>query len=661
MSRRRSLLHAAVFGCSLLMLLLAGCPVISPPTGSEGTGEAKLVPFDSSGDLLSYFKQQASARYSSRGAGFFGLLGAPTAAEDAQGSSNEGAGDDNYSTTNVQEVGVDESDVFKSDGAYFYVARDASLRIVDAVPADGIGEVGRLDLTARVDALYLVDSTVITLGTQYGGYDGDVPEILIWPPYYGGSEVVISQIDVSDPASPTLVKEVTLDGSAVSSRLVNGRLIVVLTVAPQLPANPTPLNISTMTLDDVMPKMRSGNEAAEAVPWNRWLRPASPDGYNMTTVMTLDAADVENVIESVAVLANAGTIYASPDALYLTDAEYDPDDNYREVTAIHKLTFGEDGAARYTASGAIPGRLLNQFSLGEYDGYLRAATHVNNFGAFPMGMGGADIAVAVSGGAPSTVTVADATAQVIATQPYNAVYVLGENGAQLEVVGLVDGLAPGEQIHSARFMGERGFLVTFVKVDPLFALDLSDPTNPEVVGELKIPGYSDYLHPLGDDHLIGVGNSVVPASFGGVWWNKLQLSLFDVSDLTNPTLVQQLEVGGFRSWADARDTHKAFTLVERDGQTLLALPSHLTPVDTPVEVWANPEFEGVLCFSVDAATGFTELGRISSVVGDSPYGWWMTWQRAAFIGDALYAITADGVRAAAISDFGTTHEMAFTD
>ena len=466
--------------------------------------------------------------------------------------------------------------------------------------------------------------------------------------------------------NPTLVKEVTLDGTRVSSRLVNDRLIVVLTVVPDLPSNPTPLTISIMTLDDVMPKMRSGDDAADAVPWDRWLRPESPDGYNMTMVMTLDAADIENVIESVAVLANAGTIYASPEALYLTDADYDPDDNYREVTAIHKLTFGEDGAARYTASGAIPGRLLNQFSLGEYDGYLRAATHVSNFGDFPMGMNGEDIAVAVSsassGSSDADVAVDDATAQSITSEDYNAVYVLGESDAELAVVGLVDGIAPGEDIHSARFMGERGFLVTFEKVDPLFVLDLTDPENPQVVGELEVPGYSDYLHPLGDNYLIGIGNSVVSSGFGGVWWNKLQLSLFDVSDLTNPTLVQQLEVGGFRSWSDVRDTHKAFTLIEREGQTLLALPSHLTPDETTSEIWADYSFNGALCYTVDPDCGFTELGRLESVAGDqATYGWWTDWQRAAFIGDVLYTLSADGVRGAAISDFETTYTVTFEE
>ncbi|MGD8451650.1 MAG: beta-propeller domain-containing protein [Phycisphaerae bacterium] len=659
MSRPFRPFAVAFLGISLsLALLVGGCPQ-TPGGGSSGAAELK--PFDSAGDLLSYLKQQATARRSFN-FGIAPLAGGAELATDAD-NSEQGTGDGtvaggDYSTTNIQEIGVDESDVFKSDGTYFYIADGDVLRIVQADPLAELAERATLNLDSRIDSLYLFGDTVITLGTLYGGYGDDEPEILIWPPYYASSTAVITQIDVSDPANPTVLARVELDGVLVSSRLTNGRLIVILTVQPDLPDTPTRLAVSTLTLDDVMPKIRRDAQEAEAVPWENWLRPASPDGCNMTAVMTLDAADIETVVESVAVLANAGTIYASPDALYLTDADYDPDDNYRQLTVVHKLAFDEDGAARYVASGSVPGRLLNQFSLGECEGYLRLATHVDNFSLFPVG---AAFSTAVSS-ASDGVAVDDLdTAQAITSGvPYNGVYVLGQVEDRLEVAGFVDGLAPNEEIHSARFMGDRGFLVTFQKVDPLFVLDLADPANPQVVGELKIPGYSDYLHPLGEDHLLGVGNSVVPAGWGGVWWNKLQLSLFDVSDLTNPTLVQQIEVGGFRSWSDVRDDHKAFTLVTRGEQTLLALPAELTPDSAGPESWTAPEFRGVLCFDVDVASGFTELGRLAAV-GEAYEYWWTPWCRAALIGDVLYTLTTDGVRAAPLGDFAATQTVTFVE
>ena len=655
---------ATILGFIVFTVSMAGCPFLDsllPGTGQDTEkGPAKLIPFESSQDLLSYFRQQASARFANRnGGGFLGVGGsanAPMAAEDSQGvGESTTANSDDYSTTNLQETGVDESDVFKSDGTHFYIAEGHKLRIVLANPAEDMVEVSSLDLGSRIDSLYLYDSTVIALGTEYPnsyGYGPGGPEIMMWPPYYHGTDVVVYQIDVSQPDNPTISKQIELDGSLVSSRLTNDRLIVVLTIMPELPDNPSPDNIGQMTLEEVMPKVRrsGGSEEVEIAPWNRWLRPASPDGYNMAAVVTLDASNVETMIDSVSVLANAGTIYASTEALYLTDAKYDPQDNFREKIAIHKFAFDDNGAAQYVASGSIPGRLLNQFSLGEYDGYLRVATHIRGLGAF-VGTGFAeavDDAVASDGRSQRQNTDVN--------PPYNAVYVLSEADAKLDVVGWVDGIAPNEQIYSARFMNTHGFLVTFRQIDPLFVLDLSDPLNPKVVGELKIPGYSDYLHPLGDTHLIGVGRSMTETQWGGTFPDAVQLSLFDVSDWTNPTLVQQISVGGQGSYSEVSQTHKAFTLIEREGQTLLAIPAILTEEGNLNA--CCPEFAGVLCYSVDTSTGFTELGRVASI--GRQVGWWPLWQRAAFIEDALYALTPEGVRAVRLADFNTTYETTFS-
>lgn len=663
--------HAATCAAlGLLTLLITGCPNIVPGTGGD-SGPAKLVPFQSAQDLLSYFKQQANARVNrgaerGLGGGGWEAFGgaAPTAAGDQAGTEDaiDTADTGDFSTTNVQEVGVDESDVFKSDGTYFYIAKENSLRIVQADPPEEMAEVGRIDLDMRVDELYLAGSSVIALGTEYGGYGLQRPEIMIWPPYYRASTGMICQVDVSDPTDPTLTGQIELDGSLVSSRLINGRLITILTIVPELPPNPNPISIGLMELDAVMPKMRRSGGEEEVVPWQRWLHPVSPDGCFMTAVVTLDASDIETVIESVAILANAGTIYASTEALYVTDAEYDPQDNFREKTAIHKFDFNDDGAAQYVASGSVPGRLLNQFSLGEYEGYLRVASHVATTGWFgDFGLGVDDVGVAVADTAKPVNEQAD-TGDVLPPPnfdpdpPYNAVYVLGQTGGDLTVTGFVDGIAPDEQIYAARFMGTRGFLVTFRRIDPLWVLDLSDPENPQVMGELEIPGYSEYLHPLGDSHLIGVGRSVEviePWDFEEP--AAVQLSLFDVSDWTDPQPVQQITIGGAHSYSEISQTHKAFTLIERDGQTLLALPVRLTPDDTSWIEWVDPEFFGVVCFEVDPATGFTELGRVAAVEGQ--YDWWTSWCRAAFIENALYAITPAGVRASTLPDFAVTHEV----
>jgi inhibitor of cysteine peptidase len=652
-------------------LILGGCPTTNGP--SNQPADSKLVPFNSKEALLSYFQEQAveQTRVRNRGGWFLwgtSLDAAPGAVTGEYASAEgdaAGGGSAGYSTTNLQEEGVDESDVFKQDGNYFYVAKDQTLRIVQAKPAENLAEVGRLELNAYAESLYLSGKTVIALGTQVdgtpagaGGWGGT--EIMIWPPYYRRAKTSVIQIDVTDPANPTITHRLELDGSLVSSRLTNGRLIVVLTVVPDLPSGATPAGIRQMTLAQIMPKVQvSGGEAADAIPWNNWLHPEAPDGCATSAVITLDAANVETIVESVAVLANAGTIYVSPAALYLTDSEYDPSDNYRENTVIHKFTFGEDGAARYAASGTVPGRLLNQFSLGEYEGNLRVATH-------RVGDGGGvlwrDVVVTMagSGDAATSVDAAppdSAQAQTNPQEPDNAVFVLGQSADSLDILGSVANFGTNEQIYAVRFIADHGFVVTYRQMDPLFVIDLGDPANPHLVGELQAPGFSDYLHPLGSDYLIGVGHATDQTEWGGTGVKGIQLSLFDVSDWTNPQVVQQLSLGSWGSESDVSYTHKAFALIERDGQTLIAIPAILTTDSGGY--YYDWGFAGVLCYSVDPAAGFTELGRLASV--GQQVGWWPQWQRGAFIGDEIYALTPDGIRAAALTDFGTTEQTSFAE
>jgi len=659
----------------LVTFISGGC--LPPPGPSKQAGNPKLIPFDSEAALLSYFQQQAieQTRPQRRGGWLFGRIPtlAPGAAEDnaVNAAPTDGTGGSTaYSTTNLQEAGVDESDVFKSDGTYFYIAREQSLRIVQASPPEALAEIANVDLGAWIDALYLRDKTIIALGSQadgarVGAAAPDGAEIMIWPPYYPRAKISVIQIDISDPANPAITHRLELDGCLVSSRLTGGRLIVVLTVVPELPAQPTPREINRMTLTEVMPKARaSGGASADAVPWSNWLRPEAPDGCAMTAVLTLDAGNVETIVESAAVLANAGTIYASPEALYLTDSAYDPDDNYRENTVIHKFSFGEDGAARYTASGSVPGRLLNQFALSDHKGNLRVATHrVGNGGVFwdDVVVG---VAVAESGNtsssddAPPPGTAQDrADTQNAPQEPDNAVFVLGESNGALDILGSVANFGTNEQIYAVRFLGDHGFVVTFRQIDPLFVLDLSDPQDPRLVGELEMPGYSEYLHPLGENHLMGVGRTTDESEWGRTSVKGIQLSLFDVSDWTNPQVVQQLSLGSWGSYSEISATHKAFTFIERDGQTLIALPAVLTSEGGTY--YYSYEFAGVLCYSVDPTAGFTKLGEVAAV--GRPIGWWPQWQRAAFIGNELYALTPDGIRAAPLTDFNATEQITLSE
>lgn len=655
MSPRFAVRPLASAAAVAVALSACSCSLNPPETGN---GQAKLVPFKSADELLEYFREQASAAHGGmRGGPFGGMfggmpLGAPLEDAATGGAEGDGSGGETpFTSTNVQEEGVDEADIVKTDGEYLYIARENSLRIVRAVPLDELEEVGRVDIEdGFIHELYLYGDRILAIVSGFGFRDG-VIAYEIWPPYYAKATLRVYEIDISDRSEPRVTGSIELDGSLVSSRLTRDRLILVLTIVPNLPAEPTPLSIGRMSLEEMMPRARADSTTMEMVPWQRWLHPESPDGYSVTAIVTLDAADIGTIVDSTAVMASASTIYATTDAVYLTDAEWGLDGEPRETTAIHKFAFDAEGGAEYVASGSVPGRLLNQFSLSEHEGYLRVATHIAP--AFFFGGGGVP-GVVGSGAAEPAAPVRDAGGSSAAgqerepTELVNAVYVLGvvqgEERTELAIVGRAEDLAPGERIYSARFVGDHGFLVTFRQVDPLFVLDLSDPANPQVVGELKIPGYSDYLHPLDDTHLLGVGRSVVENEFGGVVPDAFQLSLFDVSDWSNPTLVEQIEAGGPGSYSDVSYNHKAFAFLP--GENVLALPAWINNNDSYDDIEFD-FFSGVICWRIDPAAGFTEMGRVPAV-GSDAYGTWGL--RAVIIGQNVYSVNSLGVNAAPMLD-----------
>lgn len=675
---------ASLSAVSLGAMLFGGCAPfeqLREPPVYEG---AELRRFASEQEFLEFFQYNA-ADQSSRGLLLFdsdALAGAvPAGADEAAGDDGGGDQANSFSTTNIQEAGVDESDVFKSDGTYFYIGREEGVHIVQASPMGQLGELASVDVGADIDSLYLYQGSLIVLAREYGGgpaYD-DRAAIDIWPPYQIDSRIVIVQIDVSTPETPTVVGQTELEGALVTSRLTGGQLTVISTMTPDVPSPATLSRVRGMEVDEIMPRARFQQRSQErlALSWENCYRPARGDGYVTTVISVLDAADVESLLGTVGVMAEAGTIYASTEALYITDDEWDWESDYRHYTTVHKFAFRDGDAPGYVGTATVPGRLLNQFSLGESDGYLRVATHVDSFGGF-FGDGGVGVAVANapggSDGGPASSDGGDAddnadadedeqVAQVIgdADPPYNALYVIGEGVDGLEIVGEIEGIAPGEDLYAARFVGARGFLVTFEQIDPLWVLDLTDPTSPAILGELEIPGYSDYLHPYGEDLLIGIGRSTTAAGWGGAVPDAVQLSLFDVSDMTSPQVIEQIEVGGFGSVSDVSYTHKAFTFMADSG--LLALP--VTLQDDNIDLWeyGPPAFDGVLCYDVDA-TGFTERGRLAAVTSGDDEWWydrWNSWRRAAFIGDTLYALSPAGVQAAPLSDLSSTSVVELTD
>jgi len=390
----------------------------------------------------------------------------------------------------------------------------------------------------------------------------------------------------------------------------------------------------------------------------------------------MDTNDRSGAFSAVGVVAEPGMIYSSMDALYLTDTNWDFFGNSRETTDIYKFVYGPDTATP-VATGTVKGRVLNQYSMGEFDNHLRVATTVSpTFSTFFQ-----------------------------VTERSNSVYILGTEGARLTVTGMIENIAPGESIQSARFLGDRGFLVTFREVDPLFTLNLANPDDPKIEGQLKVPGFSTFIVPMDRDHLLTVGQYIPE---GGQFFSRgVQLSIFDVSDFENPSL-KHLEVinGTDGSWSQALNNPKAFTYFAE--QSLVALPIEIYDyrfpfIDEPFfvddvtvigqeapgsEPSAPPpdgattnggstdagsgdgvsqeddalltpqEFRGLVVYRVSTDEGFEELGRISTDYNDGYY--WTAFTRGVFVGDDCFAVTNQGVRGAAVADLETiNYEVQF--
>ena len=254
------------------------------------------------------------------------------------------------------------------------------------------------------------------------------------------------------------------------------------------------------------------------------------NSYAYTTIASVNTQDSTFPIQSETfLLGSSSTVYCSAENLYLTTSGY-------SETGVHKIRL-DNGSIEGVADGTVPGWVLNQFSMDESEGYFRIATTTG----YSWG---------------------------VAASSKNNVYVLDP---EMKVVGRLEDLAPGEQIYSARFMGDRLYMVTFKKVDPLFVIDLSEPTAPRVLGKLKIPGYSNYLHPYDENHVIGLGKEAVDAEGGDfAWYQGVKLSLFDVTDVSNPVEVAKVEIGDRGTDSPALYDHKAF-LFNRE-MNLLVIP-----------------------------------------------------------------------------------------
>ncbi len=577
-------------------------------------------------------------------------LEADTDSSESPGSSDSSG--NGFSGTNIQELGVDESDKVKTDGNFFYVAAAQEVNIVAIDPALEIVSTISLEKLGNVNSLYLYEEILVVLYDSYSSFPKPVmEEDYGW--YYNNMGVAF--YDVSNQAEAVLLKTVELEGSLVSSRRIGNKLHVVQQFSPIMPPIRYYYEPGLETKDDVVEENKERVEEVsleKLIPYYSVIYPKSKDaeilpvvapenfykpvdengGGQIATVVTFDLDRLDDSFDAIAMIANARSVYASTRALFVFSDRWNDgapaDSPSRQQTEIYKFDLTGDSVTA-VASGRVNGTILNQFSLGEDEDVLRVATNTR-------------------------IWTKDQS------EIFNHIYCLRENGTSLDVIGKIENLAFGEQIYAARFIGKRGFLVTFVNVDPLFTLDLSDPTAPKVAGELKVPGYSDYIHPWGENHLITIGKDAI--SDGRTTWTQgVQLSIFDVTQFDNPSLLHKLIIGDRGTQSEANYNHKAFTFwTEHD---LLAIPIDLYKVtdrtlDSSPSTYGNYVSSDLYVFSISQESGFEQIGTLPVQISKPNQFVYNPWTRGVFVEENIYSVTESVMHSAVIDNIdGTTLDL----
>ena len=605
----------------------------------------------------------------------------PTTAQDNTGTTSSGGA--KYSTTNVQVAGIDEPDFLKNDNKYTYILSQDKLTIIDAYPGDTAKIISKVGLDVKGDYLQNMflnkDRLVIFYNDNRQSYAIPKYDYIPSPVYTQVTHAVI--IDVSDKENPKILKNYEVTGYYTGARMIGDYVYF----------------ISNSNVDYIhpMPPILWKSASIAITPDVYYFRNPEPN-YNFDTITSFNVFSDE-INSKTFMIGSTGTLYVSNDAIYLAYQKYqpyyndetynkdrffavivpllpsdiqaqinsiessniDPSQKWTQISDLLQNTYNKmpesdknalfdkinqaaseydikvqqdyrktviqkfaisNGTVSYTAQGEVSGYLLNQYSMDEYQDRFRVATTTEYF-----------------------------TSKGTATA--NNVYVLDSS---LNKLGGLEKVAPEESIYSARFMGDKLYLVTYQRIDPFFVIDLSADT-PKILGALKIPGYSSYLHPYDDTHIIGIGKETKQNQYGGLQALGVKVALFDVSDVSNPVTVDTYLIGGEGTDSEILSDPKAF-LFDKE-KNLLSIPVSQQyygqpiplaseggsgetgkPVDImpPRPIMPN-NWKGFYIFGVDPAKGFSLKGTVEHYNGTSyDYGYG---SRSFYIDDSLYTIT----------------------
>lgn len=621
----------------LAVFIMAGLIMPARPVSAE----PPVLPKVGSKEKLLELLQQCQSRYSGNYPAAVDSgsaqkssepIPAPAAAENASGD---------FSKTNTQVAGVDEADLVKTDGQYIYQVSDNYVFIIKAVPGNGMSLLSRISLTDpdfRPLEIYVDSSHLVLIGQSED--NGPIFEPFfedgksMCPPPYFMQVTRAAVYDISDRSNPSKVREIDLEGSYLSSRKVGSSLYLV--------SNRYISYYGIANDEMLLPHYRDSiqGDTMKSLGYDKISYfPGCPyPGY--ISVIGFNLADNTQPASVESFLGNGENLYASTSRLYiaLTSYHYNTEPLLKDSahpgyadnkTIIHAFNM-DGGRISYSAQGEVPGTILNQFSMDAFGGNLRIAT-----------------------------TTGDAWRSDAHTSRNN-IYVLDHS---LKIIGSLTGIAPGEKIYSTRFMGDRAYMVTFRKVDPFFVIDMSDPSHPSILGKLKIPGYSDYLHPYDENHIIGFGKETIEVK-DSAYYQGMKLALFDVSDVENPIEISRAVIGDRGTESELLYNHKALTFSKERG--IMAFPVKVMTVQgnasnhsTGMPAYGSFSFQGAYFYHIDLENGIQYQGRISHIspdeylkAGDYWYDSASNIRRILYIGDTFYTLSDAMVQSHRMNDLG---------
>ena len=583
----------------------------------------KLQSVKSRKQLNSLFQNHLANMEKTTEKGFFGgfSLGLGRAGSDTMSeaqsddsASPASAQSSEFSETNVQVAGVDEGDIVKTDGTFIYQLIDNKLTISKIISPDKIDQTTELKYNEFYpNQLYIDKEHVVVIGYEYGyakqyktkGEVGIMPII----PMYSAAKAII--YDFSDGKELKEIQSTTIEGNLLSTRKVDDYVYLITNHYPDVwtlrdnPEVELRPRVGTSSIQD------DKVETLDYVDYEKIYHIPGSTEPNFMNLVAINIKKQNEKVNTVTYVGSGNEIFMSRSNLYITVPTYPEFDGFghwfdHTETEIYKFEINK-ASIEYKATGTVPGRLLNQFSMDEYEEYFRIATTTGN---------------TWDENAPSG----------------NHLYVMDK---ELQMIGSVEDLARGERIYSVRFMGEKAYVVTFKEVDPLFVFDLSNPTDPKVLGELKIPGFSNYLHPYDENHLIGFGyNTTLEKGHDNrplVIQDGVKLSLFDVSEPTNPKEKFTEIFGGRATYSALNYDHKA--LLFNKEKDIFAFPIVIYNQSSKYDY--RLDFQGAFVYGIDINKGFTRHLEITHTKSEDNYyeSWEEDIRRVLYIDNHLYAVS----------------------